>query len=518
VSEAAPEAEVLLEMRGIAKQFGAVRALAGVDLCVRKGEVHALIGENGAGKSTLMKVLSGAIEPDAGTIALAGQRYAPRDPREARACGIAMIYQELTLAPELSVSENLFLGRELSRFGVRDLSAMRRRAAQALAFLEQPELTPERPVHQLSPAARQLVEIARALVFDARVVVMDEPTSSLSQRDVERLFAIVARLCTSGVSIIYISHFLEEVRRVAQRYTVLRDGASVASGAVPSAAAEAESFDRQVLTLMAGRALGEAYPRVPHSASDVRLELRALAGDPLPRAASLSLQRGEILGIFGLVGAGRSELLRALFGLDAQTGGQVSFGALGAARAGATPSDRWREGLGMVSENRKEEGLALGLSIAQNLTLSRPSARFGFIDPSAARRATERLGQRLSLRYRDPEQEVRELSGGNQQKVALLRLLHHDVDVYLLDEPTRGIDVGSKAEIYRLLGELVAQGKAVLMVSSYLPELVGVCDRIAVMARGRLSEARPVSAWTNESLLAAATASDKAESAHELSS
>jgi ribose transport system ATP-binding protein len=505
-------------MQGIAKQFGALRALVGVDLSVQPGEVHALIGENGAGKSTLMKVLSGALVPDAGSMRLSGVPYAPKGPLAARNSGVCMIYQELTLAMHLTVSENLFLGREPRRFGLSDRAAMRARSERALALLEQPELTPDRPVAQLSPAARQLVEIARALVFEARVVVMDEPTSSLSQRDAQRLFAIIARLAAGGVSVIYISHFLEEVRRVAQRYTVLRDGASVASGDVPTDESEAARFDREVLTLMAGRPVAEAYPRVPHTAFAQKLEVRDLAGERLPRAASFSLLRGEILGIFGLVGAGRTELLRALFGLDPVLLGEVSLSASPAApplraKARATPFARWREGFGMVSENRKEEGLALGLSIAQNLTLSRPIARAGFVVPSATREATERLAQRLSLRCRDPDQTVRELSGGNQQKVALLRLLHHDVEVYLLDEPTRGIDVASKAEIYRLLGELAAQGKAVLMVSSYLPELLGVCDRIAVMARGVLSEARPVAAWTNESLLAAATSSDVREQA-----
>jgi ribose transport system ATP-binding protein len=510
VSERAREQdEVVLAMRGIEKRFGAVRALSGVDLTLHKGEVHALIGENGAGKSTLMKVLAGALAPDAGSIALAGRPFAPRDPLAAREQGVCMIYQELTLATHLTVSENLFLGREPRRFGLVDRALIRARTREALAFLGQPEITPEQRVAELSPGARQLVEIARALVFDARVVVMDEPTSSLSQRDVERLFAIIARLSRSGVSVIYISHFLEEVRSIAQRYTVLRDGASVESGEVPRAADDAQRFDRHVLGLMAGRAIEDAYPRVPHKVSALRLAVRELVGSPLPRAASLELHRGEIFGIFGLVGAGRSELLRTLFGLSAQRGGQVSFGGSSKERVSpVSPARRLAQGVGMLSENRKEEGLALGLSIAQNLTLSRPPSRFGFLVRGAAHEATRELGRRLSLRYRDPDQEVRELSGGNQQKVALLRLLHHDVEVYLLDEPTRGIDVGSKAEIYGLLGALAAQGKAVLMVSSYLPELLGVCDRIAVMARGVLSEARPVSDWSHESLLALATASE----------
>ncbi len=522
--------DTAIEMQGIEKRFLAVRALSGVDLRVDRGEVHALIGENGAGKSTLMKVLSGAIAPDAGSMRLAGAPYAPRGPQAARTAGVCMIYQELTLALHLTVGENLFLGRELSRFGLRDRAAMHARATSALAALGQPELTPERPVATLSPGARQLVEIARALVFEARVVVMDEPTSSLSQPEVERLFAVIERLAASGVAVIYISHFLEEVRRVAQRYTVLRDGATVETGEVPRTASSssraeprtaeaAAPFERRVLSAMAGRAPGESYPKVAHRPGNVRFAARDLRCRPLPRSASFALRRGEILGIFGLVGAGRTELLRALFGLELVEEGTVTFARdeveargsareLDVARLRATPAQRLREGVGLLSENRKEEGLALGLSIAENLTLSRPCARWGVLQPEAARAATRALAERLSLRHRDPNQPVRELSGGNQQKVALLRLLHHDVGVYLLDEPTRGIDVGSKAEIYRLLGELAAQGKSVLIVSSYLPELLGVCDRIAVMARGVLSEARSVAEWTSESLLAAATAGE----------
>ncbi|HEX6245082.1 MAG TPA: sugar ABC transporter ATP-binding protein, partial [Polyangiales bacterium] len=502
-------ADALLAMRGVQKAFGAVRALTGVDLHVGRAEVHALIGENGAGKSTLMKVLSGALKPDAGAMQLDGRGYAPRGPLEARQRGVCMIYQELTLALHLSVAENLFLGREPRRFGLCDWRLMRERAAAALALLEQPELSPDRRVEQLSPGARQLVEIARALVFEAKLVVMDEPTSSLSQREVERLFGIIQRLRARGVSVIYISHFLEEVRRVAQRYTVLRDGASVASGQVPGEAGSAAQFERDVLRMMAGREAAEAYPRCVRRPGPLCLEVADVRGQRAPQSASFTLHSGEILGIFGLVGAGRSELLRVLFGLDPQAAGRERSRAEAALVARRnTPAGRWAEGLGLVSENRKEEGLALGLGIAENLTLSRPAARHGLRSPSAERAATQRLGQRLSLRYRDPAQPVRQLSGGNQQKVALLRLLHHDVDVYLLDEPTRGIDVSSKSEIYRLLAELAAQSKAVLLVSSYLPELLGVCDRIAVMARGRLSEPQPVAAWTSEALLAAATSMD----------
>jgi len=498
----------VLSMRGIQKRFGPSVALGGVDLDVRRGEVHALIGENGAGKSTLMKVLSGAYVPDAGTMELDGQPYRPRDPLDARRLGVAMIYQELTLALHLSVEQNIVLGREPQSLGVVDRSAMRDTVARALESLEQPELEPTRVVATLSPGARQLVEVARAIVSDARVVVMDEPTSSLSKPESERLFAVIERLRSRGVAVIYISHFLEEVSRVAQRYTVLRDGKTVETSDMTHAAGDEQAFISHVIEAMAGRSLESAFPRVPHEPGEPILELDEFSGARLPIGARLSIRRGEILGIAGLVGAGRTELVRALFGLDVVRHGRVKVGA--AVDAGRPPWERLRQGVGLLSENRKEEGLALGMSISDNLTLSRPVARFGVISRSARDRATAQLGEQVVLRYRDARQAAGDLSGGNQQKVALARLLHHDIDVFLFDEPTRGIDVGSKAEIYRLMGQLAQRGKSILFISSYLPELLGVCDRIAVMSRGRLSDPRPASSWSESSLLEAATAAGTA--------
>jgi ribose transport system ATP-binding protein len=500
----ASPAQIRLRMRGIEKSFGPVHALAGVDLDVAAGGVHALIGENGAGKSTLMKVLSGAHQPDAGAMTLDDAPYRPSGPLDARRRGVAMIYQELALAPHLTVEQNNVLGREPATGGVVDRHAMRRAVNEALARLGDPELHPSDRVADLPPGLRQLVEVARALFGDARVVVMDEPTSSLSRAETERLFEVIDRLRARGVSVIYISHVIEDVRRVAQRYTVLRDGRSVADGDVPAAGApEADSFGATVIEAMAGRRLDAVYPRVPHEPGEVVLEIDALSGARLPRAASLALRRGEILGIAGLVGAGRTELLRAIFGLDPVREGRVRVA--GVSDAGAPPRDRWRQGMGLLSEDRAREGLALGLSIADNLTLSRPAARLGIVSRSDRDRATRALADRLSLRFRDCAQPVGQLSGGNQQKIALARLLHHNVDVLLFDEPTRGIDVGAKADIYQLMGELAARGKAILFVSSYLPELLGVCDRIAVMSRGHLGPARPTTDWSESSLIEAAT-------------
>ena len=483
-------------MRGVRKRFGATQALGGVDLSVAAGEVHALLGQNGAGKSTLMKVLSGAIQPDAGTMKLVGAAYAPAEPLDARRAGVAMIYQELSLAPHLTVAENILLGAEPARAGLPglvDRRAMRARAAAALAELHHPGIRPETVVSALPIAAQQIVEIARAIAVGCRVLVLDEPTSSLAQADAEALFALMARLRAQGHAIIYITHFIEEAKRVADRFTVLRDGRTVGGGEMATATVPA------IVDLMVGRRMEQLYPRSARTRGDTLLVVDDLAGaGGKPALASFTLHRGEVLGIAGLVGAGRTELLRALAGLDPIASGRVTLGAFSAP---ATPADRWAQGMALVSENRKEEGLALGLSIADNLTLSRLPA---VVRPSARRPLTERWIKQLDVRCQGPDQPIGELSGGNQQKGAIARLLHHGVDVLLLDEPTRGIDVASKAQIYDLIDALVTREhppKAVIMVSSYLPELLGVCDRIAVMCRGRLGPARPAAEWTEQSLV-----------------
>ncbi len=492
-------------MTGIDKHFGPTHALRGVDLELRPGEVHALVGENGAGKSTLMKVLSGAVRPDAGSMALDGQPYSPSGPRDARRHGVAMIYQELTLAPHLSVEANVLLGLEPSRWGFLRRAEGRRRVRAALDVLEHPDIPLDAPVAELGPGLQQIVEIARALLVDVRVLVLDEPTSSLSRADAVRLFALVRRLRDRGVSVVYISHFLEEVQQVADRFTVLRDGEAVGGGTVRDFA------PGRIIELMVGRSLTELFPRVPHAPGEVVLEVRDLVlshqdGPSFSGRIDLELRRGEILGLAGIVGAGRTELLRAIFALDPVRRGEVIVHAL-ASPTRATPRGRIEQGVGMVSEDRKAEGLALIQSIADNLTYSRlsPYGRFGWLSLGRRDRAVRGWLDRLRVRHAGPDQAVGELSGGNQQKVALGRLLHQEADVLLLDEPTRGVDVGSKAEIYRLIGELAARGRAVLFVSSYLPELLGVCDRLAVMARGRLGPARPVSGWTPEQIMAEAT-------------
>ena len=486
-----------LRMTGIRKSYGPTAALRGVDLELLPGTVHALIGENGAGKSTLMKVLSGAERPDAGEMVFDGATYSPRGPQDARRRGVAMIYQELAVCPDLTVEANVMLGHERSAAGLLSKAANREAVESALAQLGHPQIRPDAPVSALSPAERQVVEIARALVGAVQLLVLDEPTSALTQEDAQRLFELVKRLKGQGVTVVYISHFLEEVEAVADSFTVLRDGQAVGSGRVGAVSRN------QIVELMVGRAVIEQYPRTPHAIGEPVLELRNLAGAELPLGASLTLRRGEILGVAGIVGSGRTEMLRAVYGLDAVHSGSVKVGVYSGERA--TPADRIGQGVGMVSEDRKTEGLALDLPIADNVSLSRLESTGGFLSRSKLRAAVADVLSRFGVKFRDAGQAAGELSGGNQQKVALARLFHQRADVLLLDEPTKGVDIGSKADIYRAVGEAAAGGKAVLVVSSYLPELFGVCDTLAVMCKGRLTAARPVGEWTPEQVIAAAT-------------
>jgi ribose transport system ATP-binding protein len=482
-------------MQGIRKRFGATIALDGVDLSVRSGQVLALVGENGAGKSTLMKVLSGAYKPDDGQMWLDGEPYRPRNPLDARRSGVAMIYQELAQAPHLSVMENIFLGIEPTHGPLMDWKKIRARATAAMEQVGRGDIPVDRPISRLSVAERQLAEIARAVAIGCRVLVLDEPTSSLTSRDVPNLFRLVRQLKANGHAIVYISHFLEEVKEISDRYIVLRDGRSVGGGIT------AEATPKQIVAMMVGRTVEDLYPRSRRTPGELILSLKDVAGKVKPVDASLELRRGEVLGIAGLVGAGRTELVRAVFGLDAVRRGEIRIGQFSGA---ASPKRRWAQKVGMVSEDRKIEGLALSRSIEENMTLASLPR---IVHPARLQQQSRHWLKRLAVRCGGPGQGIGELSGGNQQKVAIARLLYHDVDVLLLDEPTRGIDVSSKAQIYQLIDELACGGKAVLIVSSYLPELLGICDRIAVMCKGRLGAAKPVNQINEHQIMLEATGS-----------
>ena len=493
--------DVRLRLTAIQKSFGATRALKSVSLEIAPGEVHAIIGENGAGKSTLMKILSGAYGADAGTMNLSGLPYLPENPHDARLKGVAMIYQELNLALHLSAQENILLGAESARAGWIDRKTSRERAQAALAQLGHEGLDLDRLAGDFSIAEQQIIEIARALLISPQVLIMDEPTSSLTQADTAKLFATIARLRARGVSIIYISHFLEECRLIADRYTVLKDGETVGSGEMAGA-----SLDH-IVTLMTGREVKDFYPRIAHPMGSVVLEVKAAASKPRLRQATLQLRAGEIFGLGGLIGAGRTDLLRAIFGLDDLAAGEVCI--LGAPTGAVGPRNRWGQGVGFLSENRKEEGLMLNQTITDNLTLTKLGefGRMGWINGGRQQAVAQRWVGELRVKCRDAGQLIGELSGGNQQKVALARLLEHPARIFLLDEPTRGIDVGSKAQIYQLVSELAAAGKAVVVVSSYLPELLGMCDTIGVMCRGELTAVRPRAEWSELEIMRAATGS-----------
>jgi ribose transport system ATP-binding protein len=494
MSSAAPA----LRMAGIRKQFPGVVALDGVDLEVEPGEVHVLLGENGAGKSTLMKILSGALAKDAGSIELAGRPVEIEGPRHAQALGISIIYQEFNLVPQLSAADNIFLGREqASRFGVLDA---RRADAEARRLLEGLGVRVDTrvPVRELGVAQQQMVEVAKALSGDARILIMDEPTSALTDAEIEQLFATIGRLTASGVAIIYISHRMQEVERVGRRVTVLRDGKRVATHAVGAVGIA------ELVRLMANRELTEHFPKRRVEPGEVVLRASDITRGKALRGCGIVLRRGEVVGLAGLLGAGRTELARALVGADKVERGSVEV--KGRAVLARGPGDVIERGVGLVPEDRKTQGLVLGLSVQDNLAL--PSARklskLGVVDARAEAELAERQIQDLRIKTPSRSQPVALLSGGNQQKVVLGKWLGAEVDVLILDEPTRGIDVGAKVEIYELMNRLTAQGAAILMISSELPEILGMSDRIVVMHQGRVAAELDAREASQERVLAAA--------------
>jgi ribose transport system ATP-binding protein len=469
----------LLEMRGITKRFPGVTALDGVDFELEKGEVHVILGENGAGKSTLIKMLSGAYHPDEGEILLDGQRVEISSAAVAQSKGISTIYQEFNLVPQLTVAENIFLGRQPRRFGIVDRSRMRDEAQELLERIKV-RVDPDAPVSTLGVAQRQMVEITKALSLDARILIMDEPTASLSGQEVERLFEIVRGLKEEEVGVIFISHHLEEVTEIGDRVTVLRDGKMV--GQVP-----ATTDHRELVRMMVGRSIENQFPRRRTGVGEVLLEVKELAREGVLHDISFQVRAGEVVGIAGIVGAGRTELARAIFGADPLDSGEVWVEGRRIERF--DPREAKHSGVGFITEDRQGQGIVPPLSVAENLALA-SLGRYttaGLVNRKEQRSLARKMIEELDIRTPSLEQEIRYLSGGNQQKVVIGKWLLADSKVLILDEPTRGIDVGAKVEIYELINELTEEGAGILMISSDLPEVLGMSDRILVMAGGRIT-------------------------------
>ncbi|MFD7091889.1 sugar ABC transporter ATP-binding protein [Streptomyces sp. NPDC059892] len=489
----------VLALKDVSKSFGAVRALRDVSLQLFPGEAHALAGENGAGKSTLIKTLAGVHRPDAGEVVLDGETVVFHGPADARDAGIAVIYQEPTLFPDLSIAENIFMGRQPRRaLGRIDHRAVRDTTAALMKRLGV-ELDPDRPARGLSIADQQIVEIAKALSFDARVLIMDEPTAALTGSETARLFSVVRTLRAEGAAILFISHRLEEIFALCQRVTTLRDGRWISSE--PLAGLSEDDLVRS----MVGRDLGELYPKQSADVGEIALSVRRLTREGVFRDISFEVRRGEIVALAGLVGAGRSEVAQAVFGVDRADAGEVVVD--GRSLPAGSPTAAMDAGLALVPEDRRQRGLVMDMSIERNIALTGLGrlGRGGMVRRVLERGRAADWAVRLQLKYNRLADPVGVLSGGNQQKVVLAKWLATEPAVLIVDEPTRGIDVGTKAEVHRLLSSLAAEGLAVLMISSDLPEVLGMADRVLVMHEGRLTAEIPRAEATEEAVMAAAT-------------
>ena len=500
----------IVTIRDLSKSFAGVRALDRAQFELLPGEVHALMGENGAGKSTLMKVLAGVYRKDSGEVLLDGQPVDIESPRAAQALGIGIIHQELNLMNHLSAAQNIFIGREpRGRFGLFiDEEAMCCEAQRIFDRMNL-KLDPRTPVGELTVARQQMVEIAKALSFESRVLIMDEPTAALNNEEVADLFRIIARLRSRGVAVVYISHKMDELKRIADRVTVMRDGQYIAT--VPMATTPMDTL----IAMMVGRQLAEAEHEMPDtSANEVVLEARGICRGTMVRDASFVLRRGEILGFAGLMGAGRTELARAVFGADRIDAGEVFVN--GQKVVIGSPEDAVANGIGYLSEDRKHFGLATGMDVETNIALASMKSFLSmgfFIDRAAVESAGERYVRQLGIKTPSVRQQVRLLSGGNQQKIVIAKWLLRDCKVLFFDEPTRGIDVGAKAEIYRLLNELAAQGKAIVIISSELPEVLRMSHRVLVMCEGRITGELAAREASQEKIMQLATRRETADAA-----
>ncbi len=472
----------VIELRGISKSFPGVKALSGVDFDIYPGELHAICGENGAGKSTLIKVMTGAHTPDEGSILVNGEAVSFSSPQQALSMGIACIYQELSIVPQLDVAKNIFLGNMFTKgkTGFLDKKRLYRDAAEILHDHIKLNIDPHEIAGRLSVAQQQMVEIGRALTRQAKVIIMDEPTSSLSDKEVETLFELIRMLKADGIAIIYISHKLDEVMQLSDRITILRDGQRIKT------VNTTDTTKERLISDMLGRELSNMYNKQPAEIGGTVLEVNSLTRSGVFSDISFSVKSGEIVGFFGLVGAGRTEIMRAIFGMDRYDSGEVILG--GEKLRGRSPSRAIRSGIGFATEDRKSEGLALRLSVLANMTIVKLSqlSRFGVISRKRQRRTADEYVSSISIKTPSVAQLVGNLSGGNQQKVVVAKWLMMEPRVLILDEPTRGIDVGSKSEIYSLIVRLAQQGVAVILVSSEIEEILGICDKVNVIHEGRL--------------------------------
>jgi ribose transport system ATP-binding protein len=466
----------VVEIRSVSKRFPGVQALEDVSLDIRPGEIHAVAGENGAGKSTLMKLLSQLERPSDGTIEVEGEPVRFRNPRYAQRLGIAMVHQEFALAPHLTIADNIALGRERSHGGLIVRGSEKQRARELLERVRL-DIDPGRRVSTLSVADQQRVEIAKALAVDAKVVIMDEPTATLTEHEIEDLFKLIEELKGDGIAIFYISHRLEEVVRIADRVTVMRDGRVVET-------LEKGDFDEsRLVTLMVGREIDNLYPKHECEIGEIVLGVEGITRRGILHDCSFDVRAGEIVGFAGLIGAGRTELARAVFAADPMDAGRIVLD--GQELKLGSPSEAIAAGIGYLTEDRKGDGLAMQLSVEHNITLARVPGSGAWIDRKHEHEAAERRVKQLDIRTPSLRTPVEALSGGTQQKVVVARWLETEARVLFFDEPTRGIDVGAKAELFKLIGELAADGKAIVLISSYLPELINMCDRIVVLRDGR---------------------------------
>lgn len=490
----------ILELQHITKRYPGVLALDDVSVSFEQGEVHALLGENGAGKSTLIKVLAGAIQPNAGTVVIRGQSYDRITPQKSRDLGIGVIYQEFTLVPTLTVAENIFLGKECRNGAFLNKKEMIRRAAAILQELDVP-IDPAVPVKTLSVAYQQIVEIAKATANDVQLLVMDEPTAPLTSSEVEILFQLVRKLVKNGVTIVFISHRLEELFAITDRITILRDGQYIKTLETK------DTNQEELISLMVGRDIGDQYPGRHAKIGPAVLDVRHLYAADYVQDASFTVHAGEIVGLAGLIGAGRTELVRAIYGADPVQWGEIYLN--GNKVELRSPARAITKGLALVPENRKEQGVVLSMSITDNMVMSvsKKLSRGCFLSRKKIRSIVQKYIDGLRIKTPSPAQRVVNLSGGNQQKVVIGKFLASDASVYIFDEPTRGIDVGAKHEIYQVMNHLVEQGKAIIMISSELPEILGMSDRILVMHEGRIVGELPKEEATQERIMAYASGS-----------